>query len=72
MNNNYLNAETVSVENDLEFNLYRLYVKLKQFDPPTQNLLYISKVPTLFAATNKHDRLFSIFCYSNYESDPRY
>ena len=35
-----------------------------------QDLLYISQVPTLFAVTNKHEKLFSIFCC--YEPDPRY
>ena len=69
----------MSIENDLEFNLYRLYVKFKKNCPPTQklwaypslqDLLYISQVPTLFAVKNKHDKLFSIFCY--YEPDPRY
>lgn len=66
------------IKNDLEFNLYRLYVKLK-IDPLTQrlwaypslqDLLYISQVPILFAVTNKHDKLFSIFCC--YEPDPHY
>lgn len=27
-----------------------------------QDLRYISQVPTLFAVTNKHEKLFSIFC----------
>lgn len=63
--NNYLNA--VSIENDLEFNLYIQSVcKIKKFDPPyptimglslrLQDLLYISQVPTLFAVTNKHEK----------------
>ena len=69
----------MSIENDLEFNFYRLYVKSKNLTPipkklraypSLQDLLYISQVPTLFAVTNKHEKLFSIFCF--YEPDPCY